>query len=762
MKAASAGEDLVSAVLVRGNVHEFTSLRGVEDLLKPHELEAWDAIRDHVRRHGVLPSLETADDLEIDVDEEVPEPPSFYYEKLVDRHIRLTLTQAVADVNKGLKRNPREALDRFRAAIFDLTRRENPASIQDLRESGDDIYARYLDRLRDPEEGGGGLLLGWDHVDSMTGGIPAGEIVSVVGRPAQGKALPYGTPVVLHDGTTKAVEDLKVQDRLASVDGQPSEVFGVFHQGVREMYEMQFCDGRSIEADGEHLWEVSCKYWVEPRILTTKQVLTWRSRATRYRNTLRVRLHTGDFGGGSVPTVDPYLLGVLIGDGGLTCGSPYITTMDDEVLEGVRAGLPPGLQAVDWHRESGKARTYGLVGRRGKKNPLTEEMRSLGLWDHRSEGKFLPECVYAWSRGDRFRLLQGLLDTDGAAGPDGQVTYSSSSSDLVEGVVKLVRSLGGWARTQKPRHTSHLDHWRCSISLAGTLFTVARKAERLTGNPRSSLRIMGVRPAGHAACACIAVTHPSRLYLAGPYVVTHNTQMLLWAALNAWRNQRKSVVFASMEMKPDQIMDRMIAMDAGVAMDELLVRKGRALLKPQQRAFKNHLEVLGDYDVPLHIVDGSITTTIQDLAMLVRQLRPDALFIDGAYFIRSENQRLDGHQLIREVCHQLKALVIDMGIQAVCTWQVNREGAKGKRGPRTKGPGMENIAGSAAIEEISALILALMEKAGNPKTWRSRTVETWKGRQGEAGNFEIRWDWNGMDFGQLPEDHDSPDLYGAD
>src|SRR5918994_1965492 len=50
-----------------------------------------------------------------------------------------------------------------------------------------------------------------------------------------------------------------VGDALASIDGAPSLVRGIFPQGRRQAFRVTFSDGRATECTGDHLWRVQCR-----------------------------------------------------------------------------------------------------------------------------------------------------------------------------------------------------------------------------------------------------------------------------------------------------------------------------------------------------------------------------------------------------------------------------------------------------------------------------------------------------------------------
>ncbi len=223
------------------------------------------------------------------------------------------------------------------------------------------------------------------------------------------------------------------------------------------------------------------------------------------------------------------------------------------------------------------------------------------------------------------------------------------------------------------------------------------------------------------------------------------TQMLLWGALNVNRVQKLPVMVVSMEMTTELILERCVATYTKVPLSEIRRQRGRSIPKTRLRRFKKELTELRDHETPFHIIDGNLGKTVPDIYMLARQLQPAAIFIDGGYLIRHENERLQLNQRIAANCNLIKQmLATDLNVATFVTWQVNREGAKSKR--KEEAVTLDHIAGSDAISQDSSLICMLDEEE-SPETIIKRMVRILKGRSGEQGQFEIAWDWEGMNFG---------------
>src|SRR5262249_23393497 len=138
-------------------------------------------------------------------------------------------------------------------------------------------------------------------------------LVIIAARPSMGKAQPLDARVLTEKGW-KTMGDLEVGDDLASIDGRPSTVIGVYPQGAKQIYKVTFSDGRATECCGEHLWRVHYRSWPAPRVLQTDEVAMLLTHK-RYQKRLWIDMASGDFGHHEPLPIDPRVLGLLIGEG---------------------------------------------------------------------------------------------------------------------------------------------------------------------------------------------------------------------------------------------------------------------------------------------------------------------------------------------------------------------------------------------------------------------------------------------------------------
>lgn len=371
--------------------------------------------------------------------------------------------------------------------------------------------------------------------------------VLLAGDMGSGKALKYTEKVSTPRGPVP-IGELKVGDHVFGSDGRPHAVTGVYPQGVRPLFRLTLTDGTSIDCDDEHLWAVQSpvmkKRGKGTKVLTTAQL---REKLRDGAGNLRWYIPMAEplqYPERALP-FDPYALGVILGDGGISCGTVGVTTDDpfigEEVhrlVEPLGATCYPTNARLQWRVAAGP----------GRRNPVKARLTDLGLMGKRCWEKWIPEEYLYASVEQRVALLQGLLDTDGGVKNKAQLSsidYTSTSEVLARQLKQVVESLGGTARisdrvtsfTYKGIKKNGRRSWRLCISLPNGIvpFRLPRKADLY--KPRCKYPpargIKSIEPIEPGEAVCISVDSPDKLFvLHDGHVATHNTTVGLALASN--------------------------------------------------------------------------------------------------------------------------------------------------------------------------------------------------------------------------------------
>ena len=382
--------------------------------------------------------------------------------------------------------------------------------------------------------------------------------------------LDVETPVATPGGW-RPLKDLAPGDLVVADDGTATEVLAAIDYDETPCWEVVFSDGTSLVCDDSHRWDVR-RVGSTPKgewktvtlqeircLVTTGTKGNWRtgaSRTTRWaepgetpwldkRGYARYQVPVcaaAQYPARDLP-IDPYVLGVLLGDGALTTGSVRFHKPDPDVIARIESVLPDGLTLVPaTHSEKRKYGDWRIIGKKGLTNPLIDALRELGLWGARSHEKFIPPQYLLGSVAQRMALLQGLLDADGTCqGERGGVSFGSSSEDLIDGISDLVRSLGGLSMPRKPYRSSYKrsDGTRVACKMAYRVgirlpegvapFHSGTKAARYFGivSPRSNSgivrSIVDIKSVPPRRVRCITVAHPHERFITGNYVVSKNS-----------------------------------------------------------------------------------------------------------------------------------------------------------------------------------------------------------------------------------------------
>lgn len=387
-----------------------------------------------------------------------------------------------------------------------------------------DRPAQSLDDLFTELDRGDGLR--WyqrECVDSIKRELENNRSTLAVLATGLGKAQPLSAKVLTPTGW-QTMGGIQPTDEIIGSDGQQYKVLSKHPQGAVPIYRVAFSDGASTRVCGQHLWSTWTASQLArgkgPIVLSTEQILADMKTSSGHGKWFTPVVAPVEFRHQSL-AVDPWLLGMLIGDGCLRRSGAYFSTVDHWIIARTEAlGF-----TVKKLRAKGcdYAIVQGRVGRKG--GALINALKSLGAYGFLAHEKRIPDLYLHASHEDRLELLRGLMDTDGyACGCSAEIT--TSSEGLASDIVELVRSLGGVTRARK-RKTQKRDAWRVRVNTPENPFSMPRKAVLYVANGRSqrSRSIVSIEPDGVEEAACIRVTAKDSLYVTDDYIVTHNTQI---------------------------------------------------------------------------------------------------------------------------------------------------------------------------------------------------------------------------------------------
>ena len=362
------------------------------------------------------------------------------------------------------------------------------------------------------------------------------NLVFMCGQGTAGKAQPYDAKVLTPHGFVD-MGSLCVGDSICGVDGKSQTVLKIFEQGEKDVFRLTFDDGASTECCGEHLWKVyrktSKNTFSQPRIVQLSDMLADMSNNKNIRYAIPMTSAV-EFPKQELP-IDPYLLGLMLGDGHIRKNLSIFTSADEECVNAFKnAGYRVSKRFGDNY-------DFNISG-----NGFNQHLMELGLTGVHSNSKFVPNLYKHSSITDRIALIQGLLDTDGTADKRGRITFYTISQHLAKDMQWLIRSIGGRCSIsyKHPIYTYKGEKKNGQLCYVLNLYTpynpslvrLQRKKSRLFdgfrhGKAELRRRLIKVEPSGRKQCRCILVSNPDHLYITDDFIVTHNTFSMYLKAL---------------------------------------------------------------------------------------------------------------------------------------------------------------------------------------------------------------------------------------
>lgn len=359
-----------------------------------------------------------------------------------------------------------------------------------------------------------------------SGGILEGSWVGITGNEKTGKAQPLHATVYTPDGP-RPIGSLRVGDEVLTPHGGATRVVGVFPQGQKPIYRVTFVGGDSVECCADHLWRVKANQQKAEGVVPLSHIMAHlHDCPTDRRPKWGVPLPAPCEFRERSTELDPYLMGLLLGDGGLTRGTARFTTADEFLVRGV--GKLVAVHGRSLTKVTGAKRDYSISrGMRGGKPSTQNE---------------IPEEYLYNSAEKRLALLQGLMDSDGTVSVRGGASLSTSSPTMAMDFKELVESLGGLCRVRpktSTRNGKKFRSWVCHVKVNDQrmLFRLPRKLKECRPRKKPPLRrrIVSADFIANVEAVCIKVEAADGLYLTDHFVVTHNTTLALTMAAQAQR-----------------------------------------------------------------------------------------------------------------------------------------------------------------------------------------------------------------------------------
>ena len=686
------------------------------------------------------------------------------HKELFQRYLSRAMKFSAEEANKVMKDDPKQAFEIMVSALQEIGANELSPMVSDFRAIMHDFWPSFAEQWS-----GGQQIIPWKWptMQAQSKGMRGGDLISLVGRPGLGKQVPVDMPVLTPTGWCP-IGEMKVGDAIIGQNGVATKILAIHPQGVKPSYKIGFRDGTSTECGLEHLWKVANSggrnrnKWV---VKTLQELLDYgltSPRGGRLGANWKIPLVEPIQFPAQELRIDPYVLGVLLGDGAISGGSLAFSNPDIDC--DIRGRVEAGIAIWGLHLEEDKGACPRLRICGADRTQFLNVLRALGVAVKSGE-KSVPEAYLRGSVSQRLDILRGLMDTDGSCHKN-RTTFHTTSESLANAVADLVRSLGGVSivRPYDRADEGKPKEFQVNVKIGIAPFYTSRKLANWSPQ-HPSRYIWSAEFVRDVEQVCITVAAPDCLYITNDYIVTHNTWLLLSSALHTWQTTGKPVLFVSNEMLREVIMERLAAMYTGTPMDffkDGISQHGTMFGATGKAGVKNALAKVEQEVSPFWVVDTQMAGSVDDVVALAQQFKVCAVYDDGAYMHSPPTKyHMSMQERVATNTNLLKQRVATrLKIPCVASWQFAREATKLKEGVT---PGLEHIGYSDVIGQASTIAAALFQtdNTSNAELLNQRLVHILKGRGGETGSFPVSWDFQTMTFDEFvyTKDADSEVIY---
>lgn len=276
-----------------------------------------------------------------------------------------------------------------------------------------------------------------------------------------------GTIVYKSNGEPCRIEDLKQEDGIIGFDNISSkavsqDITWMKPPAEKECYRITTKRGRVLECSGDH----PILTVVKKRKGKFRYFGSDFRRADSLRVGRKICVSDGVDIWGDKKMFDPYLVGILIGDGSYGFDkTPIVSTSDDEVYDYIRSKYECCIEK-QYKTKDGK--DYREIRTKG----ICHELRELGIYGQTKKNKTLPLNIHSYRREDVIMMIRGYFDATFYSNSDKKlhrISVGSCNKHLLEEVKDVLFKLGihstiSYSPSKNPADRSIiLDSYVCNI-----------------------------------------------------------------------------------------------------------------------------------------------------------------------------------------------------------------------------------------------------------------------------------------------------------
>jgi replicative DNA helicase len=629
----------------------------------------------------------------------------------------------------------REAEARIYAVASSGARPTRSATVREIAKEAITEIDLKFNRQKAP-----GLSTGFVSLDRRIGWMNPGCVYVVAARPGMGKCLGKGTLVLKYNGETIPAEEVKVGDLLMGPDSRPRRVRSTA-SGAGPLFRVVPKKGDAWVCNWCHVLTLKHSETGSVVDLPLDEYIRKTGKFKHHAKLFAVPVEFEPFE--QPPPLDPYVIGLWLGDGTKSLKTFQVTKPDQEVEDALVAFAATHHMRASAYKSPSRCKTcktVSVVGRKGKRSALLGTMRELF-----PKGLEIPARYKYGSRAERLQLLAGLLDSDGHL-RFGGFEFVQKDRLLARDTAFVARSLG-FKVTVSTKVVGGEPYER--LGIIGDLSIVPNRIQRKKAPVRQQkkdpLRTgFKVEPIGDGDYFGFELDGDGR-FLLGDFTVTHNTSLCthVMKSVALSGGATNGVFFASVEMPKAQIMSRLLSQEAGI--DTRAVNAG-FINKQQWSELCDRANDIGSWPM---IFDDTESIKVSELRGLIRRgarriereykKHLGLVAIDYAQIMGKEQTRknMSDDSLFSEISAGVLGIAKEFNVPVMLLAQLNRDCEKRP----DKRPQLSDLRSSGAFEQDANSVIFIYrddvyKKPGEQKDGIAELIVA-KSRGGSPGTVSV-------------------------
>jgi len=391
----------------------------------------------------------------------------------------------------------------------------------------------------------------------------------VVLQPRQtGKCLDLNTPILTENGW-KTMGTLELKDKIYSDEGKLCNITHIWETYKdKKCYELIFSNGEKIVADEDHNWFTQTSYERNSnkpgKKRTTKELLKRITINKKHPQPLHriKKCPYLDFPEQKLD-IDPYLLGLWLGDGSSYCSDLTVGKQDREEFENQLKQ-----RNITYNIKSVFRDNFGKIHSEYYNFHIDNIAKYITSYNIRAN-KHIPEIYLKSSHEQRLELLRGLMDTDGSTTMM-MNTFYNTNKIIIDNVVDLLKGLGCInykvsCRKNYCNGKQVKDVYRITFKLNDWCFNLPRKRLKqsiVNSDKTNYIYIRDIKEVPSRPVRCITVDAPNSMFLCGKGLIptSNTTIMSIYALHQALFNSDKSILIVANKEDTAKMILRRIRM----------------------------------------------------------------------------------------------------------------------------------------------------------------------------------------------------------